>query len=181
MEKLVHDLERKINGAKFTGDIVPSAKAPILLADRREISAMMGRWGFPATQGKSLIINARVETVRYKSMFSNCLDSGRCVIPAAGFYEWDKSKNKFTFTRKQSDILYLAGICRQGEQEDQFVILTTQANASMERVHHRMPLILGKEQMQDWLMRDEQTDTLLRTVPMELDGSTEMEQMRLVF
>lgn len=181
LEKLVHDLERKIKVAKFTGDILPSAKAPILLADRKEISAAMGRWGFPGAQGKSLIINARAETVRDKIMFSNCLTSGRCVILAAGFYEWDKSKNKFTFTGKQDDILYLAGIYRQRDEEEQFVILTTQANASMERVHHRMPLILDKVQMQDWLMRDEQTDKLLRTVPMELDGSTEMEQMRLDF
>ena len=181
LEKLVHDLERKINGAKLMGDIVPSAKAPILLADKKEISATMGRWGFPATQSKSLIINARAETVRDKTMFANCLDSGRCVIPVAGFYEWDKFKNKFTFNGKQDDILYLAGIYRQRDEEEQFVILTTQANASMERVHHRMPLILDKVQMQDWLMCEEQMDTLLRAVPKELDGSTEIEQMRLDF
>lgn len=181
LEKLVRDLERKINGAKFTGDIVPSAKAPILFAEEKELSATMGSWGFQGVQGKNLIINARAETARSKSMFSNCLTSGRCVIPAAGFYEWDKSRNKFTFTGKQSNILYLAGIYRQREQEEQFVILTTQANASMERVHPRMPLVLNRNQMQAWLMQDEQTDPLLKTVPEELQSRAEMEQMRLDF
>ena len=179
--KLVHDLERKINRTKFAGDIVPSAKAPILFADEKELSATMSKWGFPGIQGKNLIINARAETARSKSLFSNCLTSGRCVIPAAGFYEWDKSRNKFTFTGKQSNILYLAGIYRQREQEDQFVILTTQANASMERVHPRMPLILNQNQMEAWLMKEEQTDSLLKTVPEELQSRADMEQMRLDF
>ena len=181
LEKLVRDLERKINGAKFIGDIVPSAKAPMLFAEEKEVSVTMGKWGFPGGQGKNLIINARAETARSKSMFSNCLTSGRCVIPAAGFYEWDKSRNKFTFTGKQSNILYLAGIYRRREQEEQFVILTTQANASMERVHPRMPLVLNRNQMQAWLMQDEQTDPLLKTVPEELQSRAEMEQMRLDF
>lgn len=181
LEKLVHDLERKINVTKFTGDIVPSAKAPILFADENEISSKMGKWGFPGEQSKNLIINARAETARSKSMFSNCLTSGRCVIPAAGFYEWDKSRNKFTFTGKQSNILYLAGIYRQREQEEQFVILTTQANASMERVHPRMPLVLNQNQMEAWLMQEKQTDPLLMTAPEELQSRAEMEQMRLDF
>jgi putative SOS response-associated peptidase YedK len=181
LEKLVRDLERKINGAKFDGDIVPSAKAPILFADGKEISATMGRWGFPGAQGKNLIINARAETAQSKSMFSNCLSSGRCVIPAAGFYEWDRSRNKFTFTGRQSNILYLAGIYRKGEQDEQFVVLTTQANASMERVHPRMPLILNQNQMKEWLMQDVQTDRLLKAVPEELQSRADMEQMRLEF
>lgn len=181
LEKLVHDLERKINGAKFAGDIVPSAKAPILFTDGQEISATMGRWGFPATQGKNLIINARTETARSKSMFSNCLFTGRCVIPAAGFYEWDKSRNKFTFTSKQRDILYLAGIYRKREPEEQFVILTTQANESMAHVHPRMPLILNQNQMEAWLMQEEQTDMLLKVVPENLQSRVDMEQMRLDF
>lgn len=181
LEKIVHDLDHKINGVKFTGDIVPSAKAPILFLDRKEISATTANWGFPTVQDKSLIINARAETAQEKKLFSNCLVSGRCIIPAAGFYEWDKSKNRFTFTRRQNNILYMAGIYQKKGQAEQFVILTTQANTSMERVHHRMPLIFDEKQMEKWLTRDEQIDTLLKTVPMELNGRAELEQMRLDF
>ena len=74
------------------------------------------------------------------------------LIPASGFYEWSRLKEKNTFFRYDAALLYMAGFCVWFEDERRFVILTTAANESMRKVHDRMPLILEKEQLADWLM-----------------------------
>lgn len=66
------------------------------------------------------------------------------MIPAAGFYEWSRQKEKNTFYRKDGKPLYLAGFYDRFDKEDRFVILTTVANASMRPVHDRMPPCSGK-------------------------------------
>lgn len=55
----------------------------------------------------------------------------RILIPASGFYEWNQLKEKNTFTRSDSTVMYLAGFCDWFENERRFVILTTVANESM--------------------------------------------------
>jgi putative SOS response-associated peptidase YedK len=104
-------------------------------------------WGFPGFMDKQLVINARSESAMEKKMFCDAVERRRIVIPAAGFYEWNRQKEKSTFTRKDSSVLYMAGIYRRYEDGDRFAILTTAANESMEPVHDRMPLILDKDEI----------------------------------
>ena len=33
----------------------------------------------------------------------------RCIIPARGFYEWDRSRTKFSYERKDAPVLFMAG------------------------------------------------------------------------
>ncbi len=60
-----------------------------------------------------------------------------------------------------------------------FVIITTAANASMKPVHDRMPLILEKDQLDDWILDDSMTERLLRQVPVSLSRYSDYEQMSL--
>ncbi|MDE6913939.1 MAG: SOS response-associated peptidase, partial [Lachnospiraceae bacterium] len=60
-----------------------------------------------------------------------------------------------------------------------FIIITTQANASMIKIHDRMPLILEKGQIKDWLLDDTAVDCLLQQTPVLLDRETEYEQQTL--
>ena len=71
----------------------------------------------------------------------------------------------------------MAGCYRRYEDGDRFVILTTQANASMEPVHDRMPLVLEREEAVAWLLEDSATGELLRKSPPLLERRTEYEQM----
>ena len=59
------------------------------------------------------------------------------------------------------------------------MILTTEANASMEPVHNRMPLILEPEEITDWIFAKEKAEQLLRKVPSLLERRTEFEQLSL--
>lgn len=180
LQRVVEDLNQKINGMTMKGDICPSMQAPILRSEEKKVIPDALRWGFTNASKKGLIINARVETAAEKPMFHEPLAHRRCVIPAAGFYEWDQEKNKYHFFLESTPILYLAGIYRP-EEENRFVILTTEANESMQPVHDRMPVILQKEMLKPWILDDSATTDILKEVPPFLHRYTENEQLRLEF
>lgn len=178
LQKIIANVDRKLNPTNYVRDIVPSAKAPIIIQHNLEMSLELSSWGFKNYNDNRLIINARAETVSEKRTFRDCLNARRCIVPAKGFYEWDKSKNKFTFNHKNKSIMYFAGLY---DEESRFVILTTEANQSMEKIHNRMPLVLTKELIKPWLFDVNETNNILNKIPPLLDSTTEMEQMRLEF
>ena len=185
IEKIVRSVDEKLKkeaaqiGKFKTKDIHPTECAPVLVASTDGLRCELKRWGFPGFMDKQLVINARSESAMEKKMFCDAVESRRIVIPAAGFYEWNKQKEKSTFTRKDSPVLYMAGIYSKYEDEDRFVILTTAANESMEPVHDRMPLILNKDEILPWLTERSKTEDFLDKVPCQLKRSTEFEQITL--
>ena len=177
IEKALSGIDNRLNGKTFSGDIFPTYAAPVISAASDHLQLEENRWGYPGVTGKGIIINARAETVQEKRMFSAGIGHGRIVIPAVHFYEWNVQKTKYTFRREDTALLYLAGIADIFDRERRFVILTTQANASMEKVHDRMPLILEPGQVRDWLLDDRATDSILKQTPVMLDKYTEYEQL----
>ena len=135
-------------------------------------------WGILSRE-KKLIINARAESVAEKSMFAESIRSRRCILPAAGFYEWDRDKTKFMFKRTDEKPIYLAGFYDLSENRDSFVILTTAANASMKPVHDRMPVMIDKENVRDYLGDSSAAMEMLKEPMPELDGSSDYEQLSL--
>ena len=177
IEKALSGIDNRLNGKTFSGDICPTNIAPVISAALDHLQLEESRWGYLGMNKKGVIINARAETVQKKRMFRTGIERGRIVIPAVHFYEWNPQKTKYTFSREDKALLYLAGIADVFEPERRFVILTTQANASMEKVHDRMPLILEPDQVRDWLLDDKATDSLLKQTPVMLDKCTEYEQL----
>ena len=177
IEKALSGIDNRLGGKTFSGDICPTNTVPVILAASNHLQLEESRWGYPGMNKKGVIINARAETVQEKRMFRTGIDNGRIAIPAVHFYEWNPQKTKYTFSREDNALLYLAGIADVFEQERRFVILTTQANASMEKVHDRMPLILEQGQVHDWLLDDKATDSILKQTPVMLDKYTEYEQL----
>ena len=112
-------------------------------------------------------------------MFREGVARRRVAVPVSWFYEWNKSKEKYTFTREGSRVLFLAGFYNRYQDGEHFVILTTEANNSMAPVHSRMPLILDKDQVRDWILDSDRTRELLGQVPPELLKSCEYEQQTL--
>ena len=179
IEKSLSGINNRLSGKTFSGDIYPTSTAPVISAASDYLQLEENRWGYPGMKEKDVIINARSETVQEKRMFRTGIQHGRIVIPAVHFYEWNPQKTKYTFRREDKALLYLAGITDIFEQERRFVILTTQANASMEKVHDRMPLILEPAQVRDWLLDDKATDSILKQTPVMLDKYTKYEQLTL--
>ena len=163
-------------------DITPGM-SPLVLATQkgsedRSIRVTNMFWGITG-KDKKLIINARAESAMEKPMFADSIEHRRCLMPAAGFYEWDKGKNKVTFFREDKGVIFLAGFYQLSENRDCFVILTTSANESMIKVHDRMPLMIEKASVKDWLYdRDAAKEILTMKMP-QLRSSREYEQLSL--
>lgn len=180
IQRILERLDQKFdNNNVKTGEIFPTNTVPVLVGENQEIEPIPCIWGFPNFKSKGVIINARSETAAEKKTFRESLYNRRCVIPANGFYEWNKNKEKIYFTQPESTIIYMAGIYNIFKNESQFVILTTNANQSIVDVHDRMPLILHKEQLHLWLFDNEQTQSMLKQVPTILERKSDYEQTRL--
>lgn len=182
IQKLVGEIDASFKNGVRTRDIHPSETAPMLVSgqSRAELKAVSGAWGFPGFDKRGLIYNARSETALEKKMFSSSVMQRRCVIPAAKFYEWDKSKNKVAFLRKDAPVMYLAGFYDFRDGGNRFVILTTAANASMAPIHDRMPLILEAGQLEEWVEDLPSAKAILRSVPVELEKEFDFYQEQML-
>lgn len=177
---IVEKTDASLQGMQANRDIYPTDEAAVIKKDAYgRITLSKIRWGYPGINGCGMIINARAESVLDKKMFEGGIRRHRAVIPAAYFYEWSRSKEKNTFRRKDRGTVYMAGFYDLTDLGECFVILTTQANASMIKVHDRMPLVLEKSQIKDWLLDDTAVVNLLRQTPVLLDRETEYEQQTL--
>ncbi len=164
------------------GDVTPATSPLVLSAAKTgEDAGIIIRnmfWGIIGKDRK-LIINARAESIRDKAMFADAFKSRRLIIPAAGFYEWDRDRNKAVFFRKDKSPIYLAGVYSLSDNKDSFVILTTAANESMIRIHDRMPLMIERQSIKDWLYNYNDAEKMLgRKMPL-LDSRQEYQQLSL--
>ncbi len=147
----------------------PGQKHPIITS-REPGKLQMIYWGFPlkGSQKSQLIINARQDTLTRKALFREKLHSGRCIIPADGFYEWEKKAGKrmpVRFLLKNKGLFAFAGLfgifkTAAGDSVERFTIITTQANELVQNIHDRMPLMLQPQQALKWLQdRDPEVAT----------------------
>jgi len=113
-------------------------------------------WGVQVPGGK-LVINARAETVREKSMFRSAFRRDRCVLPASGFFEWRRQENAsypYYFYPRNDPGLLLAGIVVESSPESAsraVVLLTRAADPWMSEIHHRAPVLVRKKSLRKWL------------------------------
>ncbi len=162
IDDIVRQVSNDINYDRMkTGEIFPTEIVPILLPEKETIVPKLYAWGFPKYQGKGVIINAKSETARENWTFRAALKNKRCAIPSTGFFEWDKSKKKYLFNVPEDDILYMAGLFNEFEGKRCFVILTTKANDSVGDIHERMPVVLPKNRVEDWIFHFDKVNDLL--------------------
>ena len=140
------------------------------------------RWGLvPAwckEKPKPPPINAMAETVHAKPMFREAYKKRRCILPIDGFFEWraekgSKAKQPYAIAMKDGSPFGLAGLWENwkdpatGEWVRTFCVLTTRANALVEPIHTRMPLILAPGSYDRWLSDEPDPRDLLEPYPAE--------------
>ena len=103
-------------------------------------------------------INARAETLADKPSFSDSFRTRRCLIPADGFFEWERagrSKRPFYFQLNDESQFAFAGIWDQWTKGELSIascaIITTAANDLVGALHDRMPAIIQPESYDLWL------------------------------
>ena len=147
-------------------NIAPTQNVAIVRQDPKQPTRTLSliRWGLIPSWTKSAtigtgLINARTETAASTPSFSEALRRRRCLIPADGFYEWQRSaagKQPYCFEIGDNEIFAFAGLWDQWRSVDgkllqTCAILTTAANKTMEEVHDRMPVILSPDSYDLWL------------------------------
>ncbi|WP_227132524.1 SOS response-associated peptidase [Halorubellus salinus] len=123
-------------------------------------------------------INARSETVREKRSFRDAFERRRCLVPADGFYEWVErggGKQPYRVTLADESVFAMAGLYEVWEGEvaqsslaafgadgdddrrrrvESFTVLTTEPNDVVADLHHRMAVVLDREDETTWLHGD---------------------------
>lgn len=174
-------------------NIAPGQPAPVVAedADGRRIGLL--DWGFLPSwkdEPSSPFVNARAESVASKRSFAEAFRRRRCLVPADGFYEWRSEggrKVPYWFHPSDGGVISFAGIwetwraAASGEDEAEprhtFAILTTDANADVSPVHHRMPVVIPASGRDRWLDREASVavlEGLLSTAP---DGTFDVRRV----
>lgn len=156
-------------------NVAPTFDMPIIRqeSDRRVVS--LYRWGLLPFWAKDekvsyKMINARAETIDEKPSFREAFRKRRCIVPASGFYEWQKTpqgKVPHYITSSGNGFLSLAGLYehwkdRNGRLVNSYTIITTDANDIMKPLHDRMPAILFGREIDQWLRPAEQNAAHLK-------------------
>lgn len=141
-------------------NIAPTQSVWIVTEANEERSVSLNQWGLiPAWSKKPTgFINARAETLESKPSFKEAFMSRRCLIPADGFYEWEKlgkAKQPHYFQMQSAEPFFLAGIWDEwrvnGTSIRTCAIITTTANTLLSTIHNRMPVIVPDEALDGWL------------------------------
>ncbi len=155
-------------------NIAPTQNAPIIRQpETRELVnckwGLIPFWAKDASIGNKLI-NAKAETLAEKPSFKHALGKRRCLIPADGFYEWQKqgkAPSQPIYVRRKDDGLFaFAGLWEEwkapdGRRIQSFTIITTEPNALIAQFHHRMAVILRPEEEAFWLdLKNKPADVL---------------------
>jgi len=138
-------------------ETAPTNRAPVITSNGNELAFELVQFGFEKYDGKGVIINARAETITERATFKHHVRNGRCVVPASGYYEWKapekgkKKKIKHLITDKDGNLLFMAGLYREGKDRREFVIITKDPVGDVVDIHDRMPVILRTDQLETWL------------------------------
>ena len=132
-------------------------------AELDELEVDQAIWGFEPEYAKRTVFNTRIESALTGSaMWKGPIQDGRCVIPAAAFYEPHATetvrspktgrpmKRQYRFASPSDEPLLLAGV----QQDGRCSIVTCEPNRWVSPVHNRMPLVLRFEEVLAWLSPD---------------------------
>lgn len=145
-------------------NIAPSQKVLTVVNNGLNNESRFMNWGLIPFWTKDSFaglrtINARAETISWKPSFREAFKKRRCLVIADGFYEWKRkgdTKIPMRIVLKTGEPFGFAGVwetwkSRMGTMVQSCAIITTVANALMEPIHNRMPVILSREAESTWL------------------------------
>ncbi len=170
-------------------NVAPQSPVPVIYETRDgERVAELMRWGLVPHWARDASIghklnNARAEGLFDKPSFRQAARKRRCILPASGFYEWQppppgqRLKQPWYFSAADGQPLAMAGLFeawRAADRDEWLLsccVVTTAANAVLQPVHDRMPVLLAPDDWARWLGRGQQDrealEPLLRPSPPE--------------
>jgi putative SOS response-associated peptidase YedK len=145
-------------------NICPTQKIDTVIDRDGKRDLVPMRWGLVPSWWKKTAketpstFNARAETVAEKPMFRSAFKYNRCLIPASGYYEWQKTPTgKQYYTARDGSPLTIAGLwdvwkdIETGEHLKSCTMIVTNANKLASKIHDRMPVLLQPKDFDRWL------------------------------
>lgn len=165
-------------------NIAPTQPVPVVRLEQGVRRFVLMRWGFLPAWVKDpkefpLVINIRSESARARPSFRNALARRRCLMPADGFYEWQKlgrEKRPWLIRRPDRGAFAFAALWEcwhapDGGEIDTVALLTGPANGALAALHERCPVVLDPADWPRWLdpgSEETEIDALLKPPPEEL-------------
>jgi putative SOS response-associated peptidase YedK len=156
-------------------NVTPRASVPVVAESQGKRVLDIVRWGLIPSWAKDTkigdrMINARADKIASSNAYKRAFAKRRCIIPADGFYEWQKLEHKkqkqpWFFRRRDGEPLAFAGLWEvwhdpndaAGDEAPRVrscVIITTDANDTISPIHDRMPVVLPESAWDEWLDRE---------------------------
>lgn len=141
-------------------NIGPTQQVPLIRFDGTEALIDAARWGLLPTWKKDEngppLFNARGETVAEKPSFRSAFKSRRGLMVLDGYYEWKADADTKTgkqpyFVRPEDGLLYAAALWETGLDKLSTTMVTTDAADNMAWLHHRLPLFLREDEIDQWV------------------------------
>lgn len=144
-------------------NVKPTQQVAIALADGADLVASSARWWFvprwhrgDVADWKATTFNAKLETAAEKPTFREAWKTGRCLIPARGYYEWTGPKGDkqpwFIAPLTNEPAFFFAGLAsRLANGLRTCTLLTRPAAGEIAHIHARMPVMLRDDQVAPWL------------------------------
>ncbi len=146
----------------------PSQQLPIIKSYSNGKALELCEWGLVPNWSKKLekfspLINARKETLKEKVSFKNLIQTSRCIVLADGYYEWrreDKNKTPYYFSKENNEMMFFAAI----HQNKKFCIITREATEKNSVIHHREPVIINQNQINNYLNLKKEAMEILNSI-----------------
>lgn len=132
-------------------------------------------WGFEESWSPQVVFNTRIESAT-KPLWRDSMEHRRCVLPVRAFFETHERetypspktgrpiKRPYEFRVPDEDVILLGATYADGR----FSLVTTEANADMAPIHHRMPLVVRAEELPLWLSADYQQLADRSAIPLDV-------------
>lgn len=154
-----------------SGEVRPTDIVPVIAPNAKGLKTVFPmQWGFLNKDNKRTLFNARVETAGEKLTFKDAWQSHRCIIPASYYFEWahfkspdgrEKTGDKYAIQPSGCTLTWLCGLYRIENGYPVFVILTKAPTVELSKIHDRMPLMLPKDRIEDWINPSSNPEELL--------------------
>ncbi len=159
-------------------NVAPMQTVRVIRAREGAPSLDLARWGLVPTWAKdpsigSRMINARVETIAEKPSFRSAFAKRRCIVPANGYFEWQKhadGKTPFYIHPADDAPLAFGGLLEawRPSPADEWLItcciVTTAARGAMADIHDRQPVMFTEDNWRAWLDPHSGKDDLFAAV-----------------
>ena len=175
---LKQDYPRGLESKYETQNLIRPTDPVIVIKNEGRIKTTFMSWGFISPWSKDPFdkeiprpFNARSETVEEKKLFSGSWKHKRCLIPASGFFE-----KTYRIRKENYETFWLGGIwskwtSRDGAEFESCCVLTTEPNALLKPLHHRMPVVVPDGFEELWTEHVKDSDELKGLIPIMMAWS----------